>query len=119
MREKMRRWGVNSRDADKIIQALRKDKFIDDERFARAYSLDKLRYNHWGKYKIRFMLRSLHLPDEAIEYGLSEIDEEEYEKIKKQVIRTKSEEIANEDEYIKRTKIRRFLYSRGFSPAED
>lgn len=114
LREKMMRWEIPSEKADKIIEKLRADSFIDDERFARAYTLDKLRYNHWGREKIRFMLRGMRIPSAAIEYGLSEIDEDEYEEIKRKLIDKKEREIKDTNSYVRRVKLQRFLYSRGF-----
>lgn len=115
----MFRWGLPPEDADAVIASLRKDRFIDDERFARAYTLDKLRYNHWGRIKIRMMLHSLRLPESAIEYGLGEIDEKEYADIRQHLIEKKNKEIKDKDEYVRRAKLQRFLYSRGFSSGED
>lgn len=115
----MFRWGVPGEDADAVIDALRRDRFIDDERFARAYTLDKLRYNGWGRMKIRFMLQSLHLPENAIQYGLGEIDEKEYAEIRQHLIDKKNKEIKDKDEYVRRAKLQRFLYSRGFAAGED
>ena len=51
---------------------------MDDQRYARAYVADKYRFNHWGRVKIRFMLRSKRLPEELIDEALAGIDEEAY-----------------------------------------
>ena len=36
----------------RVIAALVKGCFVDDERFARAFANDKVRYNKWGRHKI-------------------------------------------------------------------
>lgn len=111
----MRQWGISSADADDIIGSLRSDGFIDDGRFARAYTLDKLRYNHWGREKIRFMLRTLHVDADAVDAALEEIDEDEYEGIRQSLIERKEHELNEKDEYVRRAKLRQFLFSRGFT----
>lgn len=114
LREKMKRWEISPEKAGEIIEKLRSDGFIDDERFARAYALDKLRYNQWGREKIRFMLRGMRIPSAAVEYGLGEIDDDEYEEIKRKLIEKKEREIKDTNPYVRKAKLQRFLYSRGF-----
>ena len=53
-------------------------KFIDDTRYARIYTEDKLRFNHWGKQKIGLMLRQKGISPEIIAEALNEIDHSQY-----------------------------------------
>ena len=69
--EKLSSWNVSVQDAYNIMDYLLKEKYIDNKRFARAYCHDKLCYNHWGRIKIRQMLRHLRLSDEEIEEGMA------------------------------------------------
>jgi regulatory protein len=55
-RRLMRTWGVATADADKILEQLLAQKFIDDERYASAYVREKLRTGGWGAHKIRAAL---------------------------------------------------------------
>jgi len=116
LREKMRRWQLSDDDADAVIAKLRRNDFINDGRFARAYALDKLRYNQWGRTKLRYMLHALGLPEDAIRQALDEIDEDEHEAVRRALIEKKNREIKDRDPYIRKAKLQRFLYSRGFSP---
>ena len=42
MTEKMRKWEVEESDCERIMEYLRKAKFVDDERYARAFVKDKI-----------------------------------------------------------------------------
>ena len=40
------------KEIEEIISSLKKDKYMDDSRFARAFTRDKLRFSKWGPEKI-------------------------------------------------------------------
>lgn len=72
------RWGCPEEWHRDILDQLYKDKYIDDERYALAYTHDKLRFQGWGRIKIRMMLHGLRVDDEAIHTAIESIDEIEY-----------------------------------------
>ena len=57
---------------------MKEEKFIDDERYVRAYVSDKFKFNKWGKTKIRYYLKGKGLSDKTINIGLEVIDDEQY-----------------------------------------
>lgn len=75
---KLKRWGVSPSAASDIIEKLRKQKFVDNLRYAQAFSRDKARFSRWGKRKIRLGLMAKHIPADIIQQGLDSIDEDEY-----------------------------------------
>ena len=76
-----------------ILNQLREEGFISDERFARAFVRGKWRVNHWGKVKITFDLRGKRIPEKLISAALEEIDENVYRKILEELIRKKTAEL--------------------------
>ena len=112
--EKLSLWGVSVQDAYNIMDYLVKEKYIDNKRFARAYCHDKFCYNHWGRIKIRQMLRHLRLGDEEIEEGMETIDEEDYLEALNDVLRAKDRTLKDKDKYLRKAKLVRHLLSRGF-----
>ena len=112
--EKLSLWGVSDQDASNIMDYLVKEKYIDNSRFARAYCHDKFCYNHWGRIKIRQMLRHLRLDDEEIEEGMQTIDEEDYLEALNDVLRAKDRTLREKDIYLRKGKLVRHLLSRGF-----
>ena len=45
MRDKMRRWELDETVQNRILARLVKERYIDDERYARAFVKDKIHYN--------------------------------------------------------------------------
>lgn len=70
--------GLTDKDADKAIQTLIEEGFIDEERFAKIYAGSKFRNKNWGRARIIGELKARQIPADVIKIGLSEIDETEY-----------------------------------------
>ena len=56
-RRLMRGWGVATADAEKVLQRLVNERFIDDRRYAEAFVREKINLSGWGAYKITATLR--------------------------------------------------------------
>ena len=52
MRDKMKRWGIEPDAQDRVVARLVKERYVDNERYARAFVKDKIRYNKWGRRKV-------------------------------------------------------------------
>ncbi len=76
---KMMRWGLSSDDRRRILERLVERRFVDDDRYARAYVRSKLLFNGWGRKKILMGLAAKRIDrasaTDAVE---SEVDEEAY-----------------------------------------
>lgn len=114
IREKLLSWGVSAEDMEDIISYLTKEKYIDDVRFSRAYCHDRFCYSHWGRVKIRQMLRHLHLTDAEIAEGLESIPEEPYLRTIADIVRQKDNTLHDADTYQRKGKLVRHLLSHGF-----
>lgn len=114
IQEKLKLWGLNESDSLFIIGLLKDEKYIDDERFARAYVKDKFRFNHWGKQKIEYMLRTKKISQEILELAFEEIEDEGYADELLKLITDKAKTIKAKDDYDKRNKLMRFAMGRGF-----
>lgn len=115
LREKMRRKGASTADADYVIDYLYDHNFLNEGRYARAYTLDKLRFNGWGRVKIRMMLASKRLGREAVAEAMEAIEEEEYSDILGRVVKAKARGLDLADAVV-RQKLLKSVYSRGFEP---
>ena len=62
-------------EAEKIVDILVNEKFIDELRYASAFVRDKSALSGWGAAKIRYMLSSRGIPREVISEALGEVDE--------------------------------------------
>lgn len=114
--KKLIEWGIVDVAAGKIIATLKQDKFLDEFRYAKYYTNDKIRFNKWGKTKIRLMLRSKEIPMEAIEAALAQINTDEYTDIVCKELKKKRKTIKNSDPYIIRGKLFQFAAGRGVEP---
>jgi regulatory protein len=114
IQSKLKDWGLNEDDSIAVINHLKEEKFIDDERFARAYVKDKFRFNHWGKQKIEYMLRAKKIDQEVLELAFEEIEDEGYADELMKLISDKLKTIKAKDKYDLRNKLMRFAMGRGF-----
>jgi hypothetical protein len=64
MRDKLKRWELDTAAADRIIVRLQKERYIDDARYARAFVKDKIRYNKWGRRKVEQALWQKRIADD-------------------------------------------------------
>lgn len=116
LRLKMRRHCMEEGDMDSIIAYLYEHKFLDEERYARAYARDKMRFNGWGKQKISLMLRAKRMPGDVIKDALRSLDSEEYRKTAETLVRRLCRSL-NADDFGERSKLLRRMYARGFETA--
>jgi regulatory protein len=107
-------WNVPENFHEPILDQLRVENFINDERFATAFTNDKLKLSKWGKTKIRYALQSKLIENHAIEKALGQIDSVVYEKIALSLINSKIRQAREPDENKLKQKVLRFLASRGF-----
>ena len=111
--EKLQRWGIAYETIARILDQLEAEKFIDDERFCRAFVNDKFRFSKWGKMKIAQGLYMKKIPSDVVWRYLNEIDEEEYLSVR-DLLASKRKSIHASDDYELNGKLMRFAISRGF-----
>ncbi len=114
IQEKLKLWGLSAEESDPVIKQLIAEKYLDDERFARAFVKDKFRFNHWGKQKIAHMLRAKNISHEILELAFEEIEEDGYSDELRKLLTDKEKSIKAKDKYDKRNKLMRFALGRGF-----
>ena len=114
---KLTAWGVPHCEQEKIITRLIEEKFINEARYCHAFVNDKVRFNRWGRIKIRAALSEKRLPRELINEAMDNIDEEQYTTSLAEVIAAKRKELKGVNDYTTKQKIMRFAASRGFEPA--
>ena len=118
MLQKMRLWGLADEAQARIMERLTKDRFVDDERFARAFVNDKIKNNKWGRRKIEQALWAKGVDRDVQQHVLDAVDDEEYIKVLRPLLRSKERSITARNEFERQMKLIRFAQSRGFSMAE-
>ena len=115
MRDKMRRWELDAAAQDRIITRLTTERYIDNERYARAFVKDKIRYNKWGRRKVQQALWQKHIDNDIQQRVLDEIDEKEYLDVLRPLLKQKRKSIKAQSDYELNQKLVRFALSRGFT----
>lgn len=116
--EKVRQWGGTEEQVGLILAYLEQENYISEARYAAAFVRDKIRYQGWGRQKIRMALSQKNIEGDLIDDALAEFSEEEYMQVLKQLISKKSRTLQNEEEEAFNMKMLRFLAGRGFTYGE-
>lgn len=115
MLEKMRRWELDDAAQSRVMTRLVKERYVDDERYARAFVKDKVRYNKWGRRKVEQALWQKRIADDIRERVLDEVDEEEYLNVLRPLLKQKRKSIKAGNDYELNQKLVRFALGRGFT----
>ena len=114
IRNKLYEWGLHQKDVEEIISELIELNFLNEERFALAYSLGKFRIKGWGKNKIKQGLKLKRIPDKLIIKSLKSIEYDDYLMMLKKILQKKSNTIFEKDPFKKRYLLSRFATSKGY-----
>lgn len=112
VREKLYQWGA-AEMSDSIIDYLTEQGFVDEVRYAHAFTMDKLRYQGWGRVKIKAMLSAKRISAATIADAIDSIDENEYSAILLRLLERKRREGTKKG--ASEIQLARFLLQRGFT----
>ena len=116
-KEKLKGLHVFGVKAERVLEKLTDEGFINDERFTRVYTGSRFRIKHWGKVKIRFELRKKGISERLIqEAAESEIDREEYADTLCRLLHRKSELSEEANPLLKKQKLTAYALSKGYEP---
>lgn len=115
MVEKMRKWELSEEAQARVMAKLVAERYVDDERYARAFVKDKVRYNKWGRRKVEQALWQKRIDEDIRLRILDEIDDEEYLNVLRPLLKQKRRSTKATSDYELNRKLMRFALSRGFS----
>ncbi|SBW05833.1 Regulatory protein RecX [uncultured Dysgonomonas sp.] len=115
VRKKLLAWELSPDAIERIMDRLRKEKYLDNTRFTRSFINDKLKFNKWGKTKIIFELRKLNISESIYTPILEDLAGDEFEKQLMHILSVKEKSVKAKNDYDKKTKLIRFALGRGFS----
>ncbi len=115
MLEKMRRWELPDDAQARVLQRLISELYVDDERYARAFVKDKVRYNKWGRRKVEQALWQKHIADDIRQQVLDEVTDQEYLRVLQPLLKQKRKTVTARSDYELNQKLVRFALSRGFT----
>lgn len=115
MLDKMRQWGVDEEEQAKVMARLVEERYVDDERFTRAFVNDKVRYAKWGRRKIEQALWMKRIDEQLARTVLDEVPDEDYIAILRPALKQKRRSTKAASEYKMTMKLIKYALSRGFT----
>ena len=116
VRNKLYGYGLYRQDVDEILSTLITDGFLNEERFAKAFTGGKFRMKKWGRIKITHALKSKGLSANCIRIGLKEIDDESYLRTLQQLLTDKAGALVGENPLLLRDKLSAYAIQKGYEP---
>ncbi len=103
-------------DKEKFIQQLKEERYLDDERFIKAYIHTKIYIKKWGKNKIRAELSMKKLDKSLTKKILEEVDDELYIDNLHHLASRKWESLYKKEYRERQASLFRYLASKGYEP---
>lgn len=110
----MRGWGVAESEAQKILQYLLRERFIDDSRYAAAFVREKINLSSWGRAKIVSALRAKSIATETISQALEQMSETDIEERLKRLLLRKMRTVKAKNSADLRNRLFRYAASQGY-----
>ena len=107
VRQLLVRHGATASQVDEVIELLRQQNYLNNERYCQAFVHDKVAFQAWGRMKILMALRAKRLPDDSIQTSLQNIDTAVYAaNIRKLLCSKRGQD---------KQKVLRFMLQRGYT----
>ena len=115
MLDKMRQWGIDENEQAEVMARLLKERYVDDERFTRAFVNDKVHYAKWGRRKIEQALWMKRIDEQLARSVLDDVPDEDFVAILRPALKQKRRSTKAASEYEMTMKLIKFALSRGFT----
>ena len=105
VRDKLKNFDIPEEEKTKILDYLLDNRFVNDERYAKAFVRGKVNQSGWGINKIRFHLMQKGIDKDIIDEALGQTDEEVYRQRLIDILKTKSKTIKADSDFEKKRKL--------------
>ena len=114
VRDKLKTFDIPEEEKAKILDYLLDNRFVNDERYAKAFVRGKVNQSGWGVNKIRFHLIQKGIDKNIIEEALGQTDEEAYRQRLIEILETKSKTVKAANDFEKKRKLAAYAMQKGF-----
>ncbi len=114
VRKKLIDLGVYGLDLENVITELIAENFLNEERFACSYARGKFRMKKWGRIRIRQELKQRRISDYCIRKAMKEIEEDDYRKALKALLKKKDNEKKEKNLFKLRATIAAYAIRKGY-----
>lgn len=111
---KLTAWEVEEIEADETIEWLRKENFLNDQRYLMSYVAEKWNLNHWGKIKLSHGLQQKGFNEETIKKVLDTIDTVVYKSGLNDLLHKRKNELHGQELLVQANKLISFAQQKGF-----
>jgi regulatory protein len=112
--DKLRTFDISEEEKSKILDYLLDNRFVNDERYAKAFVRGKVNQSGWGLNKIRFHLIQKGVAKDIIDEALQQTDEEVYRQRLIDILKTKLKTVKAENEFERKRKLAAYAMQKGF-----
>ncbi|HCO67008.1 MAG TPA: RecX family transcriptional regulator [Dysgonomonas sp.] len=114
VRRKTEKWELSPSVINNIIDKLKKENFLNEERYCSSFINDKTKFNRWGETKIRFELKKKRISDAVINSCFADFENEQFEIPLYELLSSKVKSVKADSSYERRAKLIRFAMGRGY-----
>lgn len=112
--DKLKTFDISEESKKEILDYLIDNRFVDDERFAKAFVRGKINQSGWGVNKIRFQLIQKGINKELIDDALEEFDQDVYREKLIAILKAKAKTVKADNDFQKRQKLAAYAMQKGF-----
>ena len=101
-------------EKNRLINQLKKNNFIDHQRYAHAFVNDRIKFYKWGKLKIKYKLLQKGIEELFIDMALDKVDQEVYYNLIKEEAQKKYNSLGGSNDFNSKQKLSKYLNQKGF-----
>ena len=114
VKNKLFELGVDKNEHDEMIMDLVEGNYLDEERFALAFTTGRFIMKQWGRKKIQYALKEKMVKEENIQKAIRQIDETNYMEVLKKLATEKYSSLKNEQYLVRKKKTTDYLIQKGY-----
>ena len=112
--DKLKTFEISEKERLDILNYLVDNRFVNNERFAKAFVRGKINQSGWGLNKIRFHLIQKGIEKTLIEEALQVADGETYRQRLVDILQSKAKTVKAANDFEKKRKLAAYAMQRGF-----
>ena len=114
VKDKLKTFDISEEEKTKILDYLLDNRFVNDNRFAKAFVRGKVNQSGWGVNKIRFHLIQKGIDKDIIDEAIGQTDNEVYRQRLIDILKAKSKTIKANSDFEKKRKLAAYAMQKGF-----
>lgn len=116
VRRKLLGMGLSYEETDEILVTLIRNNFLNEERFAKAFSQGKMKVKKWGVRKISSALKSKGIEGRLLSETVNQLSKDEILKNLRLLLEKKNVLLKESDPYKRKAKLKTWLVGKGYDP---